>query len=249
MTVELSVAGEPLLIGAWTHETTCDGKPVSTVGEWEQLCWESGKRFDLLELGLNLSDGLRLERQIVFGRQDHVLYLADMILSRDSAARSIRHSISLPLSLDAHWHPESDTRDGVLVRGNVRTAVLPLELHEWRSDPRGGTIEENAGPLTLTQETNGAALCCPLLLDLCPRRSREERTWRQLTVGENLEIVPRDRAVAYRAQSGDDQWVFYRSLGPVGNRTFLGQNIAGEFSAGSFDYDGKYKEWIEIEAV
>jgi hypothetical protein len=64
-----------------------------------------------------------------------------------------------------------------------------------------------------------------------------------------MEVLPHDSAVGYRAQSGNDQWLFYRSLGPAGNRTFLGQNIAGEFSAGRFLTSGKYKEWIEVEAV
>ena len=88
-----------------------------------------------------------------------------------------------------------------------------------------------------------------MLIDLKRRRSKKPRTWRQLTVGEKMEVMPPDVAVGYRAQSGDDQWLFYRSLGPAGNRTLLGHNIAGEFSAGRFLSTGKFKEWIEIEAV
>ena len=100
----------------------------------------------------------------------------------------------------------------------------------------------------LTQESNAAALYCPLLLDLKPRRSKHNRTWRQLTVAESLEIVPRDLAVGFRAQSGRDQWLFYRSLGRPGNRSVLGYNVAGEFAAGRFLANGKMKPWIEIEA-
>ena len=88
-----------------------------------------------------------------------------------------------------------------------------------------------------------------MLFDLKPGRSKRERTWRQLTVAESLEIVPHDVAVGFRAQSGRDQWVFYRSLGPAANRTLLGYNIAGEFAAGRFLATGKVKEWLEIEAV
>jgi hypothetical protein len=62
-----------------------------------------------------------------------------------------------------------------------------------------------------------------------------------------MEVLPRDRAVGYRAQSGRGQWLIYRSLGPAGNRTVLGQNIAGEFCAGRFRRSGKLEEWIEIE--
>ena len=39
---------------------------------------------------------------------------------------------------------------------------------------------------------------------------------------------------------------FHRSLAPVGNRTLLGHNIAGEFCAGRFLDTGKFKQWIEI---
>lgn len=249
LTFELSIAGRPLLSGAWICETECDGITAHPIGEWEQLCWESGKRFDLLELGIELTQGLRLERQIVFGRLDEVLYVADMIFSRDNDSRTIRHSFGLPLAQDTGWRPELETRDGTLIRDRARAVVLPLGLAEWRSDPRGGTLEQRAGRLTLMQETNGAAVCCPLFFDFHRDRAAEERTWRQLTVGEELEIVPRDRAVGYRAQTGDSQWIFYRSLSPAANRSVLGQNIAGEFSAGRFFHTGKYQEWIEIEAV
>ncbi len=235
--------------GAWTSETSCDGQPVHATGEWEQLCWESGKRFDFLELGLELSEGLRLERQLLFAREDGLLYLADNIISPGGAIRSIRHLFGLPLADNVAWRPEAETRDGLLAGRTACTAMLPLALSEWRCDPRGGSLEANANRLVLTQETEAHALCCPLLIDLKRARAKKPRTWRQLTVGENLDVVPRDVAVGFRAQSGRNQWLFYRSLGPAGNRTVLGQNIAGEFSAGRFFTSGEFKEWIEIEAV
>jgi hypothetical protein len=249
MTIELSVAGEKLMAGLWDFETHCDSKLAHPTGDWEQLCWERGKRFDLVELGRPLSEGLRLERQILFAREDDVLYLADSVISRDGMTHTIRHTSDLPLTSDVCWQPEAETRDGLLIGQKTRAALLPVALNEWRSDPRGGTLDARGGRLVLTQETRGRALCCPLVIDLDRKRAKKPRTWRQLTVGENLEIVPHDVAVGYRAQSGDDQWLIYRSLGPAGNRTALGQNFAGEFSAGRFLSSGKYKQWIEIEAV
>jgi hypothetical protein len=245
--IELSADGDRLLAGQWQCETTCDGQPVQVVGEWERLCWESSKRCDYLELSVALSHGLRLERQVLLAHRDRVLYLADIIVSADRTPRTIGHTFGLPLDAHARWQPEAETRDGVIIGTKARAAVLPLALGEWRSDPRGGDLGEHCSCLTLTQEAYGRALCCPLCIDLDRKRSRHERTWRQLTVGESLQVVPHDAAVAFRAQSATDQWLFYRSLGPVGNRTFLGQNIAGEFSAGRFLNTGKYKEWIEVE--
>jgi len=247
--IELSVDGVRLLAGQWQSETTCDGQPVHVVGQWERLCWESSKRCDFLEMSVELSHGLRLERQLLLARKDRVLYLADIIVSADRSPRLIKHTFGLPLDVLALWRPERETRDGVIVGKKVRAAVLPLALNEWRSDPRGGSLGEQGSRLTLSQEAYGRALCCPLFFDLDRKRSRRERTWRQLTVGESLEVVPRDVAVAFRVQTANEQWLFYRSLGPTGNRTFLGQNIAGEFSAGRFLNSGKYKEWIEIETT
>ena len=111
---------------------------MRVVGEWENLCWQSDKRCDLLELGVELSDGLRLERQIVLGRKDRVLYLADMVIAADRTPRRMRHSFSLPLDDACQWQPEVETRDGVLRSGKCAAAVMPLALPEWRADPRGG---------------------------------------------------------------------------------------------------------------
>jgi hypothetical protein len=247
--IELAAGGERLLHGDWNMDTTCDGEPVRIEGEWERLCWESGKRYSYLELGIGLSHGLRLDRQLLLGRADRVLYLTDILASVDGTSRNLHHRLKLPLDAPMTWQPEVETRDGILSGRKTRAAVLPLSLNEWRADPRGGSLAVDNGQLTLTQEANGRALCCALLIDLDKKRSRQERTWRQLTVAEWMEVLPHDQAVSYRAQSGNDQWLFYRSLGPAGNRTFLGQNIAGEFSAGRFQPSGKYKEWIEVEAV
>ena len=88
-----------------------------------------------------------------------------------------------------------------------------------------------------------------MFFDLEPKRADKERTWRQLTVAEWMEVVPRDVAVGFRAQSGRRSVAVLSLARPAGNRTVLGQNIAGEFTAGRFRSSGKYKEWIEIEAV
>jgi hypothetical protein len=247
--LELAAGGERWMAGPWTFETTCDGKPAHAMGEWENLFWSSDETCDMLELGIKLSEGLRLERQLLLGRKDRVLYLADVILSDHGTPRRVRHSFRLPLESDVRWQPETETRDGLLVCSERRAAVMPLALPEWRADPRGGNLVIENGQLVVTHEAIGRALYCPLLIDLKLGRAKKERTWRQLTVAEWMEIVPHDVAAGFRAQSGRAQWLFYRSLGVAGNRTVLGQNIAGEFTAGRFRPAGKFDDWIEIEAV
>jgi hypothetical protein len=246
--IEVASDGETLLLGGWTSKTAGDGRALEPVGEWEQLFWKSTKKFDFLELGQDLAGGVRLERQILFGRADRVLYLADILRPADGTLRQFQHSISLPLGPGIAWTPELETRDGVLAGHKAQAAVLPLSLREWRADSRGGTLAERDGHVILSQQTDGRALCSALLIDLDRKRSQTDRTWRQLTVAEWMEIISSDIAVGFRAQSGDDQWLFYRSIGPAGNRSVLGHNVAGEFCAGRL-VEGKFKEWIEIEPV
>ena len=246
--IDLHVGGLRLLAGGWTMETRCDGRPIGPVGEWQEVCWQSDKKCDVLELGVELAEGLQLERQLVLAKRDNMLLIADTLSSKDRTPHELQHAFSLPLGRRVAWLPELETRDGVLVQGKRRTAVLPLGLHEWRCDPRGGTLSSDNGRLTLAEATSGRSLYCGLLLDLDPVRSKKCRTWRQLTISEMLKVVPRDLAVGFRAQSGDDQWLVYRSLGPAGNRALLGQNISSEFYAGRVQKNGLVAQWIEIEA-
>jgi hypothetical protein len=249
LALELEVGGLQLLAGNWTSETICNGKPVAVDGSWDELCWQSDKDCDYLELSIDLAGGLRLDRQILLAKRDAVLFLTDVLLTTDDAPHSLRHSLHLPWGRDVTWQPEAETRDGHLVDRKTRASVLPLALSEWRADPRGGSLVGEGGQLTLTQEATGQALYCPLLFDLKPGRAKQDRTWRQLTVAESLAVVPRDVAVGFRAQSGDDQWVIYRSLAPAANRTVMGQNISGEFAAGRFPASGEIKSWIETEVT
>jgi hypothetical protein len=247
--LELQVGGRQLLAGTWTSETTCDDQTVAVDGTWDELCWQSDKDCDYLELSIDLADGFRLDRQILLAKKDAVLFLTDVLLATEHGPGALRHSFHLPWGRDVTWQPEAETRDGVLVDRKPRAAVLPLALSEWRSDPRGGALVGEKGRLTLAQEGSGRALYCPLLIDLDPKRSRKERTWRQLTVAESLSVVSRDVAVGFRAQSGADQWIVYRSLVPAANRTVMGQNISGEFAAGRFPASGEIKSWIETEVT
>ncbi len=245
--LELWNGREQFFSGEVISETKCDGQPVRPIAEWEQVCWTSNKHCDYLELSIELSDGLKLERQFLLGRVDRVLYVADIVHAAGKSQR-LTHTVSLPLSPGIQWKAEQETRDGLLLSAKSRVAVLPLALSEWRSDPRSGQVTAANNQLSLFQEAAGMAICCPLLFDFKSRRAERERTWRQLTIGEALATMSSDVAVGYRAQSGRDQWLFYRSLGPAANRTLLGHNISGEFSAGSFQKSGKMDEWLEIEA-
>ena len=107
--IELTVGRDKLFVGDWTCETTCDGTPVRVAGEWEELSWESDKRSDYIELGVDLTEGLRLERQLLLARDDSVLFLADTLLSSTRVAAAVASFNSSPAR--AGCHLEARTRD------------------------------------------------------------------------------------------------------------------------------------------
>ena len=244
--VDLWNLGRRIACGPWTTRSLIDGVELTAAGPWEQACWFSDADVDYLELCQDLAQGLRLERQIMLGRRDRVLLLCDHLQSTGEGL--LEHQWSLPLDAAAAFEGEAETRDGLLRCGKRALRVFPLALPEWRIDPRGGELQAVDGRLALRQQRRGAAIACPLWIDLDPRRSACPSTWRQLTVAQGLAIQSPDAAVSYRVQSGGDQWVVYRSQGPRGNRTFLGQNTSSEFVAGRFLANkGEIRELVEVE--
>jgi hypothetical protein len=224
----------------------------------------------------------------VLSRRDEFLFLADAVLGRSPAALS--YCGRLPLAPLVAATAVKETRELLLGAKKPRAILLPLELPEWRADPRGGTLTaERAGAsavddaeqpqvatnghatngsaairvarndsvslpldrICLKQSVEGNCVFAPLWLDLSAERARQHgknpSTWRQLTVAEQRQILPRDAAVAYRVQSGKRQWVVYRSLAAPANRTFLGVNLSSEFFVGRFQSDGETESIIEIE--
>jgi hypothetical protein len=248
MQIEIAVGRDVVCRGAWEFELVCDGKPVGFDDDWDEQCWQTDDDCDFLELALEMDNGLRLERQLLLGREDTVLYLADYVLSDDDRAREFEYRLHLPLVENVQFEAETGTRDGLLVADKPLAAVFPPALAEWRTDSRGGELTSDGKRLTVTRRHQGQRFCCPLFFDFKPRRLTKERTWRQLTVAEQLEVQSTDVAIGFRMQSGNDQWLIYRSLAPAANRTVIGQNISSEFFAGRFLPTGEVDELIEIES-
>ena len=66
-------------------------------------------------------------------------------------------------------------------------------------------------------------------------------------MAENLQLLPRDVAVAYRIQVGASTVGRLPLTGRPASRTFLGQNLTSEFVVARFDSDGELDNLIEIE--
>ncbi len=244
--LDVWVGSQRLIAGMWSAETCSEGKKLEPIGVWEETCWFSDEDVDYLELAIELSDGARLERQILLARDDLFLLLVDHVL--DAPGATIRHQFSLPLDPDIQFMAEIETREGTLGATKQISRVLPLALPEWRSDPRIGELTQVADRLQLTQERPGRRLACPLLFDLDPARLGKPCTWRQLTVAQSLEIQPHDVAVGFRVQCGKSQWLIYRSLAAPANRSVLGQNTSVECLVGRFlAPGGEVEELLQVE--
>jgi len=243
--IEVWTGSQRLFSGVWQVNVSVDGNVLSPAGCWEQTCWFSDQDIDFLELTMELSGGVRLDRQIALAREEGFLLLTDVVLG-DGAKTS--NCLELPLDPAVEFVPEEETREGRLVASKPMARVLPLDLPEWRTDPRVGDLFATDGKLSLFSERSQKNMACPLLIDLDRSRLGKECTWRQLTVAQALEIQPHEVAVGYRAQSGKDQWLVYRSLAPPANRTVLGQNLSVECLVARFlPPAGEVDELLEVE--
>jgi hypothetical protein len=225
-----------------------DGRPLSPQSPWEQSCWISDDDVDYLELQIELAADVRVQRHILFAREDEFVFLADAVLGERAAAIEYQTTLSLGAKLTVESAAES--RELSLLQGGRRRAVVvPLALAEWRSDRRWGELSIESQGVRLSQSARQASnLFAPWFIDLSGRRLTRPLTWRRLTVAEDRETVPDDMAVGYRVQAGRQQWLFYRSLAACGNRTLLGHNLVSEFLAARFSRKGVAETLIEIEA-
>jgi hypothetical protein len=243
--MELRIGGDVLWSGAWQLDVRRDGRLARPVSAWEEVLRVCDKQADYLELASDLSEGLRVERQILLARKDRFLFLADAILARQSATLDYR--ACLPLAAAVGFHAAEESREGFLAARRRRAMVLPLALPEWRDDRRFGSLEQTDRGLQLCQSGKGRGMFAPLFVDLEARRFTRPLTWRRLTVAENLQAVADDVAAGYRVQIGRQQWLVYRSLAARANRTLLGHNLATEMLVARFQRDGEVDAILEIE--
>ena len=243
--LELACSGQIAWSGQWKCEVRRNGELARPVAAWKSICWTSDVDADYLELELELTLGLRVQRSLVLARKDRFLLLADAILGEEPGRLEYRGI--LPLARGVAFHGAKESREGFLTGSKKLATVLPLALPEWRSEAGAGELVATPQGLELHQARDGRRLLAPLFFDLDRGRMRRQLTWRQLTVAQSLTIQPADVAVGYRVAIGRQQWLLYRSLGPKANRTLLGHNLSTESLVARFHRTGEVESIIEIE--
>lgn len=244
--IELEAAGRVWLHGPWQTRIWLNGEQVPPPRAWQQTGWEVTDDALYLELEGAAASELLVQRYMVLSRRDKFVLMADALLGTD--AGDICCEMCIPLSRWVAWLPAPETREGMMVAGRSRLRILPLALPEWRCDPRPGSLAVKGTSLVLQQQARRARrMLVPLWIDLAPHRWRQSCTWRQLTVGEDLAVVPPDVACAYRVQVGREQWLTYRTLGPAASRTMLGHHLVTEMLVARFTRRGLVEAILEIE--
>jgi hypothetical protein len=249
--LEIAVGDRLLVDGPWQLRASRSGKPLQLEGPWTLSCWESDNKATYLEIIAPLTDGLQIDRQIVLLPSDRILLLADAITQRADTSVSgtlhdgLRVESVVPLAASLEGEQAEETREVLVHDTKPRLQALPLALPEWKATGRGSfAVTENG--LALDHQAAGSRCYSPLWLDLEPARQGRPLTWRQLTVADTRQNLPPHQATGFRIQEGLEQWLVYRTLDEVRNRTVIGCNIACGFLMGRIERSGVVDRSIEI---
>jgi hypothetical protein len=246
--LEIAVADRLLVDGAWHWSAKLGGRPLEAEAGWTVACWESGRKAAFLEIVAPLVGGMQIERHVVVLRKSAIVLLADVVRPAAGGAAApdeILYRADVPLAAGLDVDIAAETREAVIFDTTMRGTVLPLALPEWRGCG-AGSLASAAGTLTLEQSGRGR-LYAPLWFDCDASRVGRPLTWRQLTVADTRRNLPRHQAAGFRVQSGQEQWLLYRSLDVARNRTLLGCNVSAEFLLGRVKRSGEVARTLEIE--
>ncbi len=249
--LELFAGRRRLFSGRVQVRLEVDGVERQPCGEWAEVCEHSDDDVHYLEIEQPWSGGLVLQRQLMLVRDDRCVLLADSVIPDqpgDEAISTVEYWCNFPLGESIKWSPEAETREGFLVDGKRRALVVPLAAGEWSTGATDSTLGETSDRHLQLFVRGRKSLYAPIWFDLQKRRFTRPRTWRQLTVGDQLKLVPRHEAAAYRVQAGSEQWMVYRSLGGRRCRTALGKHLMADFYGSRFYAgDGSHEELVTVD--
>ena len=235
-----------LICGDVFPELIVDGNPLSVIDEPDVLVEYLGGRVALAEIQWHFDHEVVLQRQIILSMEDKFAWIGDAVTAPSKAA--IEYRCKWPLAKGISTVEETETNETYLFDGKkMRGLIIPPALDEWKAARCDGSITYADDHFAMQVKRNTQALYVPLFIDLSPKRSLKPRTWRQLTVAENLEIVDSEVAVAYRVHVGKQQFAFYRSMAEAANRTFLGENLNTEMFLGRLEKNRTMTELVQIE--
>ncbi|MEM9646541.1 MAG: hypothetical protein AAF989_16230 [Planctomycetota bacterium] len=269
--LEVYAGRDRFIAGSWQVMLTINGEEQIAQGDWESTCEFSDDDVHYLEFEQPWSGGLVLQRQILQIRDERCVMLADAVLPdpnlespgphlQDPKAipQEIRYTSRLPLDPTLVPHPEAETREIYFCKRpkfvpetplrSAKVMAIPLSANEWRVGPTGSELHVTDESCLVCTSKATNHLYSPIWFDFSPRRFKRKRTWRPLTIADELRVVEPDEATAYRLQMGSEHWMLYRSLGAQRCRSVLGKHLIADFFAGRFHPgDGGLEELVTVE--
>ncbi len=223
-----------------------DGNPLSIIDDPDVLVEYIDGEVAFAEIEWHLDNEVVMQRQIILSLEDKFAWIGDAVTAPVEAEIEYRCQWTLGEGISSVQ--ESETNESYLYDGEkMRGLVIPPALGEWKADRSGGQMSFGEDHFSMELKRKGRSLYAPVFIDLSPKRSLKPRTWRQLTVAENLEIVNQDTAVAYRVHVGKQQFAFYRSMAEPRNRTFFGENVNTEMFLGRLEKNRSMTELVQID--
>ncbi len=251
VTVEIFAGRTKVIAGDWQAIIETDGAEQRPTGPWDEICEYTDDDVHYLELEQAWTDGLLLQRQFMLVRDDRCLLLADSIVHQDAVQqrpKTIKYTARFPLAPSIRLTPEAETREAFLGDDRKRALVIPMSASEWTVGPTDATIQQSTDDCLVLTSSGSRSLYAPIWFDFQKRRFKRKRTWRQLTIADQLRLVGRDEAVGYRIQVGSEQWVVYRSLADRVCRSFLGKHLIADFFSARFDpEDGGHEVLVTVD--
>jgi hypothetical protein len=255
--VEVMGGRRSLLRG--THQTMIqvDGVTQQPSGPWECTCEYSDDDVHLIELEQPHSGGVVLQRQWMLVRDDCCLMVSDAVLPANKSDREsvsekrpeIRCVSRLPLAPGVDVIEDAETRELLLSDGKKpRAMLMPLAANEWKLGPSTCQVFLSEDEHLVVTTIGSGAIYSPIWLDFQTHRFNRKRTWRQLTVAQDLAIVPRHVASAFRVQVGSEHWVLYRSMLSRGPLSMMGKHLIADFFAARFHpSDGGMEDLVTVD--
>jgi len=165
--IELVCSGRVAASGAWRFEISQQGQQLQGVSNWESNCWHSDADVDYLELEIEVTGGVKLQRQIVLARQDRFLLLADAVMSPQRG--NLEYRSVVPLAPKVEFRGAVESREGLLVHCPKHQRFAALDRHDVESreesllhcpaatDPAAGPGRAAHSPERLIAQSRAAA--------------------------------------------------------------------------------------------
>jgi hypothetical protein len=252
--LQLFAGRTPVICGPVRSSIELNGQPQRPAGDWGMTCEYTDDDVHYVEIEQPWSGGMMLTRQLMLVRDDRCLLLADSVVPQDGSedvdlSVDIQYRCELPVAAKITIDGEAETREAFFSDGTRRALVMPLSAGEWRVGPSSATLEATEDRHLALSARGKGRLFAPLWFDFQHRRFRRKRTWRQLTVADDLRIADHQEAVGFRVQVGSEQWFLYRSLGESRCRSVLGKHLMADFFAARFDTgDGSMEELVTVDS-